>query len=162
MGFTQTGSALTCSDTAIALNNVSTSKVKNCQTTVVYNSTSGTDGYGCYWCDKKKAPSGTWYTGNGSVGSPACSDYSGIANCDYPFKTASNTYNCLACKSKYAVANNNLSCVSFTADSNCRHLQSNNTTCYGCWAAYYWDNTKCKLAAKVILAGIMALGALLI
>jgi hypothetical protein len=93
--FTQTGSALACSDTSIALNSVTVTKVKDCQSTVVYNSTSGTDSFGCYYCDKGKAPSGTW-SATTWVGSPgACTNYTGIANCDYPNKTASNTYNCV-------------------------------------------------------------------
>jgi hypothetical protein len=112
--FTQTGSALACSDTSIALNSVTVTKVKDCQSTVVYNSTSGTDSFGCYYCDKGKAPSGTW-SATTWVGSPgACTNYTGIANCDYPNKTASNTYNCVACKSKFAVANNSASWVSNT------------------------------------------------
>lgn len=160
--FTQTGTVLACSDTAITLTSVTAVKIDNCHTVVAYDSTSGTDDFGCQHCDKKYGNSGAWSATSDSIGSRSCAKYSGIANCDYPFKTNSTTWACRYCKSKYAVSNAGNTCTSYTADSNCAALQSGNTTCRTCWSAYYWDASKCKLAAQILIAGAMAVGSLLI
>jgi len=156
--FVNSSNTLTCSKTAITISPAA-SKVKNCQTTRVYDGT--TDNFGCMYCKKKYAQSGTYYS-NGSVGSSACAKYSGVANCDYIYKSAASTYACAGCKSKYAIASGNATCVSYTADKNCWRLQSGNTTCETCWSAYYWDTSKCKLAAKIVMAGLAVVASMLL
>jgi len=146
-------SSLTCSDTAITMG-VTCSKISDCETTTCFDTASGTDSVACTMC--KKGKSGSTYDSTNSQGSTNCTSYSGIANCDYFMMTGASTHTCYACKSKYAVANNDASCVSYTTDSNCRKLQSGNVNCRECWDAYYWNTNKCKLYGSVIIAGILS------
>jgi len=150
---------LTCSKTATTISPAA-SKISNCQTTVVNDTNGGTDEFGCFYCNKGYAQSGTYKSA--SVGSSACAKYSGIANCDYIYKTGASTYACAGCKSKYSISNAGNTCVSYTTDKNCWQLQSGNATCRNCWSAYYWDTSKCKLAAKIVAAGLAVVASMLL
>merc|ERR1712146_440569 len=121
--------------------------IANCDwQSVVKTSTSAATAY-CVKCKKNIAGNST---------NTACSGTLAITNCEY-----ASGVGCHFCKSKYAVASTGTTCTSFTTDSNCRVLLSDGT-CGTCWHAYYFNLTKCKLFAKVVVAGLaMAITSLL-
>jgi len=82
----------------------------------------------------------TWDSVN-NAGSTICSKASPIDNCDYAYQVSSSSTVCYACKSDYAVTNNDTECISYSAMSGCRKLQTDNTNCWYCWHSYYWDET---------------------
>jgi len=154
---TYTGGALTtiaCSKTAITLS-TACAKIDNCEQMVCKDDT--TDAHGCQFC-KKGYYNGTYVTG---MGSSNCIKGVTITNCEMSYATGTTTHGCYYCKSGYAVnAANDTGCTAYTTDSNCRKLQLDGTTtyCYSCWDAYYWNATKCKLSAGVVVMGaVMAL-----
>merc|ERR1712070_252509 len=119
----------------------------------------------CSWCKKKYLT----YTVSGSTevctdtattgctavsnaGYPTCTKAS-VANCDW----ATDSTNCIYCKSNYAVSTTG-ACAAYTTDSNCRTLHTD-STCNQCWPAYYWNVTKCKLAASLMSIAFLAFAA---
>jgi len=149
--WTNSSSTLACSNTALTLTGTTCAKVANCMQVLCNDDT--TDSFGCVMCNKNY--SGATYV-NSTVGTSSCTKTNAVTNCEvmYYGSSISDKY-CHYCKSGFAVANANTSCVAFTTDSNCRHLQSGDTACRTCWDAYYWDATKCKLAAKVAVATLI-------
>merc|ERR1711862_118115 len=143
---------ITCSDTASVPASCSAS-VSNCKQRMCVTSSTGTSGYGCRQCDEGYTGSGTALVGlNNVVRYSSCTKTGAITNCNYHM--VNNSANCYTCNSDYAVAAAATSCTSFTTDSNCRQLSS--TWCHHCWHAYYFDNKKCILAAKLFaLTGIV-------
>merc|ERR1712130_133513 len=119
----------------------------------------------CMWCPKKYL---TWtVTGSTEVctdtattgctavtnaGYPTCTK-AAVANCDWAYSSTQ----CIFCKSNYAVSTTG-ACAAFTTDSNCRGLHTD-STCSTCWNAYYWNVTKCKLAASLMSVAALAFAA---
>lgn len=149
--WTATGSTLACSNTKLSTV-TSCAKISNCMSTTCFDST--TDTVTCEYC--KKNYSGSSYDTTNSAGGTACASYSSISNCEYYYMSGSSTHSCVSCKSKYAASYGNASCTSFTTDSNCKSLQSGNTTCRQCWDAYYWNTSTCKLAGSILVTGLVA------
>jgi len=134
---------ITCSDTA---QNTTTcnATVSNCKQSSCYKTSGGTVSKVCAMCEEGYTASGTQVD---SMFYPSCTK-STITNCDY--HNPSTPTKCMTCKSDYAVANNDLTCTSFTTDSNCRKLGTGNTYCYTCWMAYYFDTKTCLLGGKIL------------
>jgi len=147
---------LACTDTALTLTGATCAEISNCEQTLCYDGT--TDTVACGVC-KKNYYGSTWEAVNGS-GSAACTATPTITNCEQQFQSSATVNKCYTCKSNFAVANDELSCVAYTTDSNCRSLQTGNAACRNCWHAYYWNATVCKLAAKILAVGLLALAAL--
>merc|ERR1711988_1771436 len=133
--YTVTGSTEVCTDTATtgctAVANAEFTRCNVGTTTVA----------GVSLCNKGYYGSGT----ANNAGYPTCTKAS-VANCDW----ASTSTVCMFCKSNYAVSSTG-ACAAFTTDSNCRALHTD-STCSTCWSAYYWNVTKCKLAAGLLSA----------
>jgi len=91
----------------------------------------------------------TWDSINNS-GSATCLKAEVIGNCEFHIQTSASVTKCYSCKSNYAVAYNELSCVSYSTDKNCRQVNSDNSSCWYCWHSYYWDSTKCKLNSNIL------------
>lgn len=107
----------------------------------------------CMMCQKKYQPTGA----AASVFS-TCVTAISIANCSVG-GVAVATINCMYCNSKYAVNDGN-TCTAFTADSNCKQMNTA-STCKVCWWAYIFDGTKCVKAASIISVAFFGLVALL-
>lgn len=149
--------AVSCSDTAQDTTNC-TSTISNCQQTICAKAASTDTSAApiCFLCDSGYKGSGTFNT----IGYPSCASASNITNCDdYLSMTSSNDL-CYTCDSDYAVASTQQSCVGYTADSNCRRLQSDGTNCHYCWHSYYWDTATCKLGSNMIVLGSLAMSIL--
>jgi len=150
-----TSSTLACTDTAITLTSATCAVISNCEQTFCVDST--TDTVKCSIC-KSGYSGATWDTTNSS-GSASCSSGNTITNCKMQYQTGASTNKCYYCASKYAVANAETSCVSYTTDSNCQLLQSGDSNCRNCWYSYYWNATKCKLAGSILAATMVAIAA---
>jgi hypothetical protein len=84
-----------------------------------------------------------------------------ITNCDYA--SFGTDQNCMYVSSGYAVANDSLSAIAYTTDSNCQRLVTGITTqCQHCWDGYYWKTTICLLSTKLLGAAFLAVIALII
>ena len=128
--------------------------IKNCQTTICFEKN---DAYtvGCRLCEPNY--SGAGFDTINSAGASSCVASNVITNCEVSWKPTSTTWKCYSCAASYAVTNGQLTCMTFTSDSNCRVMDNTNTACWSCWHAYYWDNNACKLGAmltKSMLAGL--------
>jgi hypothetical protein len=123
-------------------------KVKNCLTTVCFNSTTGNSTTGCRMC-KKGYVGLTWDSVNGA-GSSVCKKVTMIANCDFHLQQSSSVQLCYSCASNYSVSSDALTCISFTTISDCRTLQAGNVDCHYCWHSYFWDGELCKLTGNLI------------
>ena len=120
---------------------ISCTRIANCSTTVCFETASAITA-GCRLCKKNYSGAG-WETTNSS-GSASCTKTNVISNCEYVFMTSSSTWNCYSCVKTFAVTNSKLTCITYTADPNCRELDSSNIACYSCWHSYYWDTNVCK------------------
>jgi len=140
--WTVTGSTEVCTDTATT----GCTAVANAEWTKCYVDTTTVAGAGM--CNKG-------YYGTGTVnnaGYPTCTK-AAVANCDW----AATSTTCVFCKSNYAVSSTG-ACAAFTTDSNCQALHTD-STCQTCWSAYYWNVTKCKLAASLMSVAALAFAA---
>jgi len=136
----------TCSDTAVNTTTC-TAVPSNCAQGLCFVNAAAAVTQGCRRCDDGYMLSGTAISSNeGTVGYTTCSTQT-ITNCEYG--SPMNSAHCYSCKSDYAVATADTSCVAFTTDSNCRKLGTGDTYCSQCWHAYYFDTTSCVLSAKL-------------
>jgi hypothetical protein len=139
LNVTETGPAITCSDTA-AVAATCTATLTNCDQSVCYTNAASVTNMSCAKCD-------SGYTGSGTIangGYPACTTTT-IANCDIGAGTA-----CSTCKSGYAVAAAGTSCVAFTTDSNCRAMGTGDTYCGSCDFGYIFNLLVCESSAKLM------------
>jgi hypothetical protein len=140
--YTVSGTTEVCTDTATT----GCTAVSNAEYTSCYVGT--TTVAGVQIC--KKGYYGTGTTNN--AGYPTCTKAS-LSNCDWAYSAST----CINCKSNYAVSSTG-ACAAYTTDSNCRTLHTDGT-CNQCWPAYYWNATKCKLAASLMSIAFLAFAA---
>merc|ERR1712070_1578 len=140
--YTVSGSTEVCTDTATT----GCTAVSNAEFTKCYVDTTTVAGAGV--CKKGYYGTGT----STNAGYPTCTKAS-VANCDW----ATDSTNCIYCKSNYAISTTG-ACAAYTTDSNCRTLHTD-STCNQCWPAYYWNVTKCKLAASLMSIAFLAFAA---
>lgn len=81
----------------------------------------------------------TYYTNTATAGT--------IANCSMHYFATSTK--CLQCDSGKSVANSETACTNYTADTNCRKLNSTGG-CEYCNYEYYFDATTCKMRSNLI------------
>merc|ERR1712048_736771 len=131
---------LACSDTAVDTTNCATA-VSNCAQSVCYK------------------PSGTKKMNQANTGGlyPTCAQAT-ITNAAIGHMLDNTMV--YTCATGFAVANNQLSCVAFTADANCRRLGTGNTYCADCKDSYYFDGTTCTLSAKLMSFAAIVMAAL--
>jgi len=143
----------TCSDTAIDAANCAAT-ISDCEQTMCYKTSVATKAI-CGICKSGTAGLSTAYDSTLSSYT-ACDKASAITNCD-KHGNSGQTIECYTCNSDYAVKYDKSGCASYTVDSNCRSLQSDNTNCRECWYSYYWDATKCLLKSGLTAIGSFVL-----
>ena len=110
-----------CSNSAV---NTECIKISNCLTTFCYNDTSGSATYFCNMCHQGYYGTGTFKTvGSGTnvnYGYQTCTKGELIQNCNFYSNTDAGAITCYSCKEDFAVDSTEASCISYTADKNCR------------------------------------------
>jgi len=152
LNYTYTGGVTACSNTATS----GCTAVSNCDQMVCWNNSTVTSG--CRFCKRNYSAT---ITSTNVAGATACASGNTITNCETQMAYSSGSATsalCYICKSNYAVASTALTCTSYSTDSNCRQLNSSGT-CSQCWFAYYWNTSKCKLAANLMSVAMIAFAA---
>jgi len=75
-----------------------------------------------------------------------------------------NSPTCMTCHKDFAVGSASAGCVGYTADENCRALNTSTSTyegCISCFSAYYFSGSTCVLSSKLFAGLGFALLALL-
>jgi hypothetical protein len=88
-----------------------------------------------------------------------CDNNAPLANCTNTY--FATTQKCWYPATGYSVAKDLASAVTFSADNNCRVLETA-TQCGICADGYWWDSEKCQLSAKLLGAAFLAVVALFI
>jgi len=156
LNYTGSSGVSACSDTASP---TTCTKISNCEQSKCHTTSGGTTTSGCVRCKRNY---GATITSSTPAGATACSGSVNITNCEYEagiYGGSTTARYCYSCKSKYATNNAMGACTSYTTDSNCRQLQTDGTNCYTCWHSYYWNATKCKLAANLLSFVLIGLAA---
>ena len=135
-----TNGTASCSNTAISSD---CNKIDHCLTTICKreSETSSTYKSYCYYCKKN-------YYNYVVKGLEACVLGGIIDSCAY-YTSNTGSRLCYICDKNYAVNPDGLSCKSFSADPNCRQLNSNDE-CHYCWHSYYWANNGCTMFSNLI------------